>query len=114
MAGELTAEFPTTGIMWFMRGRCTQCGKLTPPAFADPNDDDMEGLARLRDMAASAGWYVDVYRLFSGPKPGINCIFRCKMCDKELRQLANKGKSETTTIVTSLGKTQAETAKGVT
>ena len=105
---------PTIGIMWFMRGTCTQCGKLSPPVWADPADDDMEALARLRDLMSQIGWYFDVYRLFSGPAPGIKCTFRCKQCDKALRETTDKNKPVMQVLVTALDNSHAETTKGVT
>ena len=99
-AESLREEYsPTTGIMWFIRGQCTQCGKLTPPVIADPGKDDMEALSRLRDMVTTVGWFVDVYRSHGGPRPGIKCIFRCAICDREKTELASTGKPGTITRV---------------
>ena len=104
----------TEGIMWFLRGKCILCGKLTPPVFADINKDHMEALGRLRDMLQSTKWWVDVYRVFSGSSPGIKVICRCPICDKTTQQLRTKGRQEIATIVTSMDESQVETMKGLT
>lgn len=103
---------PPDGVMWFMRGQCTQCGKLTPPIFSEPDGDHLTVLSRLRDMLTPVGWYMDVYRLFSGPKPGIKVICRCPVCEKELNELTNKGESSTVTVVTNMDGSTEQASKG--
>jgi len=117
-----TSEAPTEksehatseGVLWFVRGACTACGKLTPPVFADLGQDPMYAFGRLRDMLKETNWWVDIYQLFGGTSPGIKVSCRCPICEKSSQEMRNKGRQEITTIVTEMDDSQVETTKGLT
>ena len=101
------------GVMWFVRGKCTQCGKLTPPVFTDLSQSPMDTFSRLREMLQTTDWWVDIYNVFIGKSPGIKVICRCPICDKAVQGYRTKGKEDVTTIVTAMDEPQTETLKGL-